>query len=155
MPTIDAVRQIKDPLKRAAAAAKVNRAAQERADTARWGRDCAAVSLHKHYHWEPVDIYRALDVSRSLFVRICERVKAEGPVRKIPDAERVMTRTAATVARNEALVEESRLVRDEAVMGMLNGRYRKPGGGTYRNAEVAKATSLTTARVAQLRHGRR
>jgi hypothetical protein len=152
MPTIDAVRKTKDPAKRAQGAAKIGRQAQDRADAARLERDRAAVSLYKHYGWEPVEVYRALDVSRSLFVRICERV---GPVQKVPNAEQVMNRAARTVARNEALVEEARVVRDEAATGMLHGKYRKPGGETFRNAEVAKCTKLSTARIAQLRHGRR
>lgn len=155
MTPIDKARALPDPAKRAQASARLNRAAQERADTARVERDRAAVSLHLHYGWKPVQVYRALDVSRSLFVRMCERVTADGPLRRVPDAEKVMRRAAATVARNDAIVEESREVRDEAAIGMLSGFYRKPDGGAYRNAEVADLTGLTTARVAQLRHGSR
>lgn len=155
MSTIAKVRALPDPDKRAAQAARINRQAQERADEARVIRDRAAVSLHLHYDWKPVEVYRALGVSRSLFVRMIERVTDDGPLKRVPDAERVMKRAAKTVERNEALVEESREVRDEAAEGMLNGRYRKPGGGTYRNAEVARLTHLTTARVAQLRKGTR
>jgi hypothetical protein len=152
MPTIESVRAIKDPGKRATQAAKIIRAARARADEARQERDAAAMSLHRHYNWGPVDVYRAIGVSRSAFVDIAERV---GRIGKISNAEQVMSRAAATVARNETLANEAREVRDEAATGMLNGRYRKPGGGAYRNSEVAKCTGLTTARVAQLRQGRR
>lgn len=155
MPTIDAVRALPDPAERAKEASKINHAAQERADAARVERDRAAVSLHLHYGWKPVQVYRTLDVCRTSFVLMVGRVAPSGRLPKVPDAEQVMKRAAATVARNEALVGESREVRDEAVTRMLNGKYRQPDGSPYRNADVHRLTGLTTARVAQLRKGTR
>lgn len=153
MPSTATVRAIEDPAKRARAAARIVRDAEAKANEARYERDMAAVILHLREGWKPVEVYRALGVSRGLFVRMVQRAPADLP--PMADPDKAMRKAARTVERLDTTCEEAREVRDEAAAGMLAGKYRKPDGTLYRNADVARLTGLTTARIAQLRAGRR
>lgn len=127
---------------------------------ARAARDAAVVSLHFHDGWAPVKCYRLIGVSRGLFVRMTTRAKnaAESTgvgLARVEKAEQVAKRAARDLARYEAARDYARDARDADADAMLNGRALTPDGTVYRNAELARLTGLTTARVAQLRHGGR
>jgi hypothetical protein len=59
---------------------------------------------------------------------------------------------AAVVERWEPYVNDARKIRDEAVDRLMR---RHDGQAPLRNAEVARLLGVSTARVAQMRHGRR
>lgn len=100
--------------------------------------------------YTPVDVYRdILGVSRGLFVRMTQRAPEQLP--DIPDAEQVATKAANDVDRYDALAAEALRIRNEVTDDLLNGLT----GPAMRNADIARMTGLTTARVAQLRLGTR
>jgi hypothetical protein len=131
-----------------------------KAEASRAERDAALVSLHVHEGWTPVQCYRLVDVSRGLFVRMMAKAEEQAEqsgdeIPHVPDAEKTAKRAARELARHDAALDQYRDKRDDDAVPMLNGAIRKDDGGMYRNAEVARMTGLTTARVAQLRHGER
>jgi DNA-binding transcriptional regulator YiaG len=181
MPSVDAIRAIPDPEKRA-------RDAESHLGPARAERDMAALVLARPYYqvceqynpkieaakeadddaevrrltaakaaamkpvtWHPVRIYRdTIHVSRGLFNRMLGREPVALP--DWPDADRRARRATAVVERWEPYVNDARKIRDEAVDRLMR---RHDGQAPLRNAEVARLLGVSTARVAQMRHGRR
>lgn len=94
----------------------------------------------------PVDVYTLIGVSRTLFVRMMARMPERLP--KMDDPQAQAKAAARDVLRYAKIVDEAIEVRDEAVDELLNGR-----GERMSNADLARLTELTTARVAQLRVG--
>lgn len=99
----------------------------------------------------PADIYKMLGVSRNLVNRILMRM----PVEDLPEM-RSPKRTAQTahskIGPLQEIVAQAREIRDAAALLVMageddNGNPVDP----VSNAEIARATQLTTARVAQLR----
>jgi hypothetical protein len=151
------LRAIEDPLVRVEKAAEVVRKAEVRADAARSMRDIATVVAHLDDGVSPVTLYRdTLECSRGLYVRIIQRAPSQRP--KMDDALAQARESAQAVRRHEAVIEEARLVRDETALLLMNGGTDPVTGNKVTpvsNAEIARATGLTTARVAQVRTGTR
>lgn len=157
MTPLERARVIEDPLKRVKVAAELARKAEERAERARQVRDMAACVAHLDDGVPPVEMYRdVLECSRGLFVRIIQRAPAERPDMKA--ARRQAAESAKAARRHEEVIEGARALRDETILLLLNGGT-DPVTGTpvapISNADVARATGLTTARVAQVRTGAR
>lgn len=157
MRSADDVRAIPDPLERVAAAADLVRKAEERAENARAMRDMAAIVAHLDDGVPPVTMYRdVLGCSRGLFVRIIQRAPAKRP--KMEGAVEQARESAAAVRRHEAIIEAAREVRDSTALLLMNGGKDPVTGQKVTpvsNADIARATGLTTARVAQVRTGTR
>ena len=157
MQSIDKVRAISDPLERVAAAADLVRKAEERADAARSMRDMATIVAHLDDGVPPVTLYRdVLKCSRGLFVRIIQRAPAKRP--KMDNAVDQARESAAAVRRHEDVIEQARAIRDETALLLMNGGkdpVTKKKITPVQNADIARATGLTTARVAQVRTGTR
>lgn len=153
----DDLRSISDPLERVAAAADLVRKAEVRAENARAMRDMAAIVAHLDDGVPPVTMYRdVLQCSRGLFVRIIQRAPAKRT--KIDGAVEQARESAAAVRRHEAVIEAAREVRDETALLLMNGGTDPVSGDEVKpisNADIARATGLTTARVAQVRTGTR
>jgi len=143
VPTLASVVKIKDPLLRATRAAEIVHDAQERAEATRNARDLAALHLERVQHWRPVDIVDLIGVSRGLFVRIRQRGPAHLPV--IDNAEDVARTMGEETIKWDTLAKQAGLVRDNAI-------YEARQAGIS-NADLHRATGLTTARIAQLKHG--
>jgi hypothetical protein len=146
--------------KRVKAASRRVREFNEKAEQARLLRDTAVVSLHAHEGWPPVECYRLIGVSRGLFVRMMDRARTVAQetgqgIPKVANAQKVAAKAARDLNRYEGTLLRERDARDEDAEAMLNGRIRKADGTVYRNADLARLTGLTTARVAQLRQGTR
>lgn len=100
---------------------------------------------------QPVNVYEPLGVSRGMVNRLLMRMP-DGPLPVVenPEAE---ARSAATKlpAVEETLTEAKRIRRDAALI-LMDGR--DDDGNEFQpisNADVARITGLTTARIAQLR----
>lgn len=102
---------------------------------------------------EPADVYALIGVSRGLFVRMMKRMPPDTPDASEYDGDPAKDAKAAAkdVQRFEAIENEVRPIRDEVLDDLLNGI----SGPAERNADIARLTDLTTARVAQLRLGTR
>jgi hypothetical protein len=146
---------IADPLERLKASADLVRKSEEYAERARAMRDMAAIVAHLDDDVPPVVLYRdVLECSRGLFVRIIQRAPAKRP--KIDDALDVTRESAAAVRRHEEIATAARQVRDETAMLLMSGGTDPISGEEVKaitNADVARATGLTTARIAQMRTG--
>lgn len=97
----------------------------------------------------PADVYNLIGVSRTLFVRMMARMPDDLP--RLDDPEAVAKAAVKDMRKFDALVDEAVKIRNEAVEVLLNGT----GAARVKNADVARLTGLTTARVAQLRLGTR
>jgi len=157
MRSVESVRSIPDPLERVEKAADLVHKAEERADNARAMRDMATIVAHLDHGVPPVTLYRdTLQCSRGLFVRIIQRAPAKRD--KMDDPVAQARESAAAVRRHEAVIEEARAIRDETALLLMNGGIDPVSGQKVipvSNAEIAKRTGLTTARVAQVRTGTR
>lgn len=198
MQSVATVAAIGDIAKRAKAASRLVREAQEKADTARTDRDLAIVAMVRDFvritgqykaqedevnaAWErgeiddpererrlkpirdaknrdlaaeakfrPVDAYRTTGVSRSLFVRIISRAPAD--LDPIAHPDKAARKHAEAVTKYDTVTEEARQIRDDAITTCLTPVA--DGGLGMSNADVARLTGLTTARIAQMRLGRR
>lgn len=154
MKSATTVAKIADPMKRVAAAAALVREAEAAAEDARAQRDMATIVAHLDQHVAPVRLYRdALQVSRGLFNRMVQRAPAQRP--DIPNAIDVAAKAAKAVRRFEERAEQAREIRDTAMLMLLNGGEDEHGNAVtpVSNADIARATHLTTARVAQMRTG--
>lgn len=101
----------------------------------------------------PVDIYEMLGVSRNLVNRTLMRMP-NGPLPHLVDPARSAKNAHAQVPEVEAIIEEAREIRDTAALILMSGEDEK--GHRFQpvsNADIARATQLTTARIAQLREG--
>lgn len=157
MLSVDEVRALADPLERVEKAAELVRKAEERANNARSMRDMATIVAHLDDDVPPVTLYRdTLECSRGLFVRIIQRAPSKRP--KMEGALDQARESAQAVRRHEATIEAARIIRDETALLLMNGGKDPVTGAKVApvsNAEIARATGLTTARVAQVRTGTR
>jgi hypothetical protein len=136
------------PEKRAAAAAKRIAVLTPKVESSRAERNAAAAHLLRNEKRQPVQVYTLIGMSRGLFARMIDEHFPEGkPVPKVADAEKVAKRAAAAFTKAKAALEEQRRIRTEAVEQML------ARGDS--NADVARASRLTSARIAQVRKGGR
>lgn len=154
MRTVNSVAKIADPMKRAAAAATLVRDADNAAVDARATRDMATIVAHLDQGATPVTLYRALGISRGLFNRMVQRAPQQRP--PIEDALAVATQAAKEVRKYERISAEARAIRDETALSLMNGRDTAGNQvKMHSNADIARATGLTTARIAQIRTGTR
>lgn len=154
------------------------------AATAHRRRDAAKAKRRERMEnvvYKPVHVYRdTIGVSRGLFVRMQHRATQQLPTAReflqdmsgSPDVDDVidnahalgrddMAAVAAVSVLNrekcklyDAIADGVRTIRDDAVTMLLNGNP-KVGRAPLSNADVARLTKLTTARVAQMRYGTR
>jgi hypothetical protein len=153
MRTPEAVRLIQDPEKRLAAAHQAYVEARTRLKDARQRRAVAGVALRYQPGRTQASVLRELAVSRALYVR-WERRWAE-EARAVDNPERAASQATKDLEKWSAVASEMREIRDDVVDDMLNGGLRRRDGARFRNADVARITGLTTARVAQMRTGGR
>ena len=155
MSNIEKIRSIEDPIERLAAASELAKKAEERAERARAMRDMAAVVAHLDDGVAPVTLYRdVLGCSRSLFVRMIQRAPAQRP--KIAEAIEVARESAEAVRRHSAVASDARDVRDETALLLMVGGDDPVSGAEVApttNADISRATGLSTARIAQMRTG--
>lgn len=147
------VRRIHDRTERLAAATELLAEVEAKRDQARSLRDMAMIVAHLDQGVQPVHIYRdTVGVSRGLFNRVIQRAPDKRPV--IPNAVEVAGAAQADLKKWVALVDEVMDIRDDLALSMMNG-VADDGGRTtpVSNANVARITGLTTARVAQMRTG--
>lgn len=100
---------------------------------------------------QPVDVYEMLNVSRNLVNRILMRMPTE-PLPPMRDPKRTAKAAHAKVAPLMEVVDAAKEIRDTAALMLMDGEG--PNGEQVTpvsNADVARATGLTTARIAQLR----
>jgi hypothetical protein len=99
----------------------------------------------------PRDVYEMLGVSRNLVNRLLMRM----PTAALPDMAdpaRVAKRAHAQMPEVEATLSAAREIRDTAALLLMSGEGEN--GEEFppvSNADVARVTGLTTARIAQLR----
>lgn len=101
----------------------------------------------------PVHIYEMLGVSRNLVNRTLMRMP-NGPLPTLSDPARSARNAHSQIPEVEKIIEDAREVRDTAALILMSGEDEK--GNEFppkSNADVARATRLTTARIAQLREG--
>lgn len=157
MQSFETIASIADPLERLKAAAERLRTLEQRAEAARGMRDMATIVAHLDDGVPPVTLYRdTLKVSRGLFVRIIQRAPAKRP--RIEDAAEQARESAEAVRRHEKNIEPVRALRDETALLLMNGGKDPVTGSKVvpvSNADIARVTGLTTARVAQVRTGTR
>lgn len=122
-------------------------AVTEHADAVRTARDQAATALRRYHGWTPVECYRLIDVTRTLFAKIDARNTARGVDPRYRRSKRAAMSDAEQYAPQvpewDALAEEARDVRDEAIRALIRSGLR--------NVEIAKITGLTEARIAQVK----
>ena len=100
----------------------------------------------------PVDVYKMLGVARSLVNRILMRMPND-PLPVMRNPEKVAKASHDKIPEWEAVVEQAREIRNKAALDLMTGENDT---GVYTsNADIARATHLTTARVAQIREGAR
>ena len=122
--------------------------AQSLAEGLRAQRALLARYLEEVEGWSQADIYRHLGISRALLVRIRSRYNKGTPAGMLSirgDIPLRAKQTAAAVERAETDELQWIKVRDDAISAT-----RESG---VRPAEIARATGLTTARIAQLKTG--
>lgn len=132
---------ITDPEERARVAARAWADADARVKAARAARDAAALHLLRNEGRKPVEIYRPARLSRRLFQPIAASCKGRAPV--VEDAERVLVDQGEAFWYAKAAAAEAAHARTAACQEMLSA------GRT--NAEVARASGLSTARVTQIK----
>lgn len=148
--SIDKIRDITDPRKRAESAARLVQRATERVRKARDDRDLALVTLHRGHGWTSVACYQLAGMVRSSFEHIRDEFPAVLPGTDASEDELVATvqRAGAELAEWDAAAKQARPVRDDAARALLAGfDNRAPMTG----AEVARLTGLTRVRIHQLR----
>ena len=152
MKSPEQIRAMTDPLARLKASAAYVKSAEAKVEQHRAARDMAVIVARIDQGEKPVVIYRdTLDISRNLFNRIIDRAPAVRP--DIPHALTKAKVAHAKVVRVEAQIETVREIRDQTALDLMNG-YADDGERVppISNAEVARITGLSTARVAQLRN---
>jgi hypothetical protein len=140
-----------DMPKRAQQAAVIARVAKMQADDTRTARDQAGTALTEVHGWKPVHAYTLMKVKRGLYARIRTRCLERGldpQYRDEGEAQRIAGLYAGMPERLDALADRAGEVRDEAIVHLLTTPASEGG---MPNAEVARLTGLTTARIAQLR----
>lgn len=140
---------IPDAEARLDAAVAALRPLETKAERARADRDTAIQVAHKDQGVRKVVIYRdTLGIARAL----CERIVARAPAVR-PDVPNALTKAKKAHDRVTALkptIEEYKQIRDATMLTLMNGEH---GGDPVSNADIARRTGLSTARVAQMRTG--
>lgn len=100
---------------------------------------------------QPVNVYEMLGVSRNLVNRLLMRMPTT-PLPEVKDPARTAKRAHAQMPEVEETLSKAREIRDTAALMLMagegeNGEEFPP----LSNADVARVTGLTTARIAQLR----
>lgn len=103
----------------------------------------------------PVHIYKMLGVSRNLVNRTLMRMP-DGDLPTMSDPARSAKHAHSQLPEVEGIIEQAREIRDTAILTCMEGEDDAGQEWPRRsNADLARATHLTTARVAQLREGSR
>lgn len=154
MRTPEQVAEIEDPIKRLKAAATLLRRVQDDAARRRADRGLAVIDLHLGRGVKGVTIYRdtpGLEMSRGQFNKIIKRAPAEwssdGSVR---DVEKKAIAAHQKILALDEVIAQFQEIRDSTAIGLMEGEF---GGGVVSNADVARASGLSTARIAQMRTG--
>lgn len=111
------------------------------------GADLAAANVEVY----PVHVYEMLGVSRNLVNRLLMRMPTT-PLPEMHDPARVAKRAHAQMPEVEETLAKAREIRDTAALLLMSGEGEN--GEEFppvSNADVARVTGLTTARIAQLR----
>jgi hypothetical protein len=149
MTTLSEIQALTDPVAKAAAATQLVRDLDAAIRPEYTRRDIAGLILHYRLGWKPVAIYRDLfGVQRNKWTKIMAR--APEPLPGMRNPEKVAREAVEKIAAYEEQVVVVRELRNKMVLALLDGSAGVP---PMSNAEVARATGLDTARVAQLRHG--
>lgn len=157
MQSLAVIERIAEPADRAQALSRLIQALDAKAAKWRIIRDQAARSLYFDHDLRPIEIYRdILHVSRQLFVRMtADRTEGDTGVfagQTVTEVKRAAGNAASKVREYTARAEAAREARRRVIDELLAGKgERRP----MSNAEVARLTGLTTARVAQVRYGTR
>lgn len=117
----------------------------------------------KNVELQPADVWRGvLGVSRGAFARMTHRATQQLPEFRGNNGQLLTPEQLAQLAINsreecklyDAIAAAARDIRDDVVTMLLNGnsKVKRP---PMSNADVARLTKLTTARVAQIRYGTR
>lgn len=128
------------PEQQAQAAAEAWKAADARVRYARQRRDAAALHLLRNEGRKPVEVYRPANLSRRLFQPIAASCKGPAPVVENAEADLERYGQEFWLAKGDA--EAAAAARTRACRAMLTAGYR--------NADVARAAGLSTARVTQI-----
>lgn len=99
----------------------------------------------------PADIYKMLGISRNLVNRILMRMPVEDlpPIRR---PKQIAQTAHAKIGPLQETVSQARDIRTAAALQVMSGEDDQGNAiPPVSNAEIARATRLTTARVAQLR----
>lgn len=148
MRTPDELAAIQDPNERLDAVVAALTPLEKKVERARADRDTAVQVAHKDQGVAKVVLYRDLGVARALVERIVARAPAVRP--DLPNALARAKRAHAKVVELTPTIEALKAVRDPTMLTLLNGTY---DGDAVSNADVARRTGLSTARVAQMRTG--
>lgn len=154
MKTPEEVKALTDRRERLATATDLHRKAREKRKKALALRDMAAIVANADHGVDPVVLYRGMKMSRGLLNRILQRTPVAEKRPTMADPVRTAIKAAEDVRTWRAQEKAYRDLRDATAIAMMNGvgddGDRVP---PVPNAEVARITGLTTARVAQLRTG--
>lgn len=142
---IERIRAIADPEQRARAAARAWALADAAVSQARAQRDAACLHLLRNEGWKPIQVYTLAGLSRRLFGPIAASRKGPAPV--VEDAEKIAKRAGKRFWEQKARLDEVAAIRAAAGHEML--------AAARSNADVARATNLSTARITQMRKGLR
>ena len=118
----------------------------------------AANREERHDHLEsagvkvfPVHVYEMLGVSRNLVNRLLMRMPT-APLPTMADPAKVAKRAHVQMPEVEQTLSSAREIRDTAALLLMAGEDENGGElPPVSNADVARITGLTTARIAQLR----
>ena len=111
------------------------------------GADLAAAEVAVY----PVHVYEMLGVSRNLVNRLLMRMPT-APLPDMADPARVAKRAHAQMPEVEETLSKAREIRDTAALMLMSGEGENGEEfAPVSNADVARVTGLTTARIAQLR----
>lgn len=161
MKSVASIARITDYRDRLVAAQKLVTEASDAAEQARAQRDMATIVAHLDQGVKPVQLYRdTLAVSRGLFNRIIQRAPADEDRARIiaenpelfADAQATAKTAVKAVEKYTAIAEEAREIRDTAALFLMSGQDDQGNVFTpLTNAEIARLTDLTPARIAQVR----
>ncbi len=165
MKSPDQIRSITDREQRLRAATAALETIDEKRRTQIALRDMAICVANLDQDVSPVALYRdILGVSRGLFNRIKQRapddqtratIVAEQPA-KFRDSRRTASKAAQEIRRLTLVQDDVRKIRDKTAVAMMNGVADDGTRVTpVSNADIARITDLSTARIAQIRKGQR
>lgn len=163
MKSVNAVSKIEDPMKRLRAASATLGEIKTAEEDARALRNIATIVAHLDHGVAPVTLYRdKVKISRGMFNRLLQRapsdeeraaiIAAEPRLADAETATATAAKAAADVKRYKARKWDLLEIRDTAMLLLFEGD-QSVGLAPVPNAEISRATGLTSARVAQLRTG--